>query len=170
MRRKLKYDGSLRLEMEMDLVDGSETSLVCYASVERHRWRYGGDDWQPCTLRWLTYNYLDRWYSVSAVYSATGDFRYYYCDIQTPAELKDGRIDCVDLDLDVVVRADGSVRLLDEDEFELHQREMNYPAELIARARQAVDEVQEALAAKEPPFDGSATLLLGRSWAAQGPL
>jgi protein associated with RNAse G/E len=156
--------------MEMDLVDGGKDLLVCYASPERHRWRYGGDDWQPCTVRWLTWNFLDRWYSASAVYTAEGEFRYYYCDIQTPAKLVQGRIDCIDLDLDVVVRADGSVRLLDEDEFELHQRAMNYPLALVERAWQAVDEVHDALARKKPPFDGSGTLLLGRSWAAQGPL
>jgi protein associated with RNAse G/E len=169
LRRKLKYDGSIRLEMEMDLVESSETALVGYSAPEGHLWRYGGEAWRPCTLRWLTYNFFDRWYSVSAVYTPEGEFRFYYCDIQTPAERTGEWVDCVDLDLDVVFRADGSARLLDEDEFELHQRQMAYPADLIARARQAVEEVHEAQARLEAPFDGSCAQLLGRSWPAQRP-
>jgi hypothetical protein len=51
--------------------------------------------------------FADRWYNIFAVYGAdTGVFKGWYCNISRPADLKDGRVDWVDLELDVVVLPD----------------------------------------------------------------
>lgn len=65
-------------------------------------------------------------------------------------------ISMIDLDLDVIRYADGRVALVDEDEFELHQRELGYPADVIAAAQRSAHQVLEAVVADAPPFDGSA--------------
>jgi len=55
------------------------------------------------------------------------------------------------LDLDVVrIRATGEVRVLDEDEFALHQVTYSYPAEVIGAARASADWLAAALADREP--------------------
>ena len=63
-----------------------------------------------------------------------------YVDMTTPPVWSaDGAtVTMVDLDLDVVVREDGSVAVDDEDEFAVHQRRFAYPPEIVQLARGAV--------------------------------
>ena len=57
----------------------------------------------------------------------------------------------VDLDLDVVRhRVSGAAQLLDEDEFEEHQRRYAYPAAVIDRTRAAARWLMEAVTDREP--------------------
>ncbi|MGN6161747.1 MAG: DUF402 domain-containing protein [Marmoricola sp.] len=76
-----------------------------------------------------------------------------YVDITTAATWTDEAVTCVDLDLDVVRRTDGSVFLDDEDEFEEHQRTLGYPAEIIAGARESAAWVTRMIEADEVPFN-----------------
>lgn len=55
-----------------------------------------------------------------------------YVNIGTPPEWDGDRIYQVDLDLDVVLTPDGSIQVLDEDDFALNQVRYGYPADLIA--------------------------------------
>ncbi|WP_052336518.1 DUF402 domain-containing protein [Nocardioides alkalitolerans] len=59
----------------------------------------------------------------------------------------------VDLDLDVVRRDDGTVFVDDEDEFAEHRVSLGYPAELVAAAERARDEVRAAVVAGVAPYD-----------------
>lgn len=70
-------------------------------------------------------------------------------------------VETVDLDLDVVRLRDGSVHLLDEDEFDLHRRELSYPPDLVASARITAAEIMLAAEQHRPPFDSSALPWLG---------
>ena len=79
-----------------------------------------------------------------------------YVDMTTPAVWEDTTLRAVDLDLDVARRWDGEVVLLDQDEFEQHQLALGYPPEIITMAEESAERVYAALAAGEPPYDGSA--------------
>jgi hypothetical protein len=82
-----------------------------------------------------------------------------YVDMTTPA-VWDGRtVTMVDLDLDVVLDADGSLSVDDEDEFAEHQVELGYPAEVVAMARRSADEVFTAIFEGDEPFDA-----VGQRW------
>lgn len=76
-----------------------------------------------------------------------------YVDITTPAAWSDDTVSCVDLDLDVIRRTDGSVFIDDEDEFEEHQHALGYPRDVITTARTSADAVLRAVAANEIPFN-----------------
>ena len=76
-----------------------------------------------------------------------------YVDITTPVTWSDDTMTCVDLDLDVVRRTDGSVFLDDEDEFEEHQRTLAYPSEVVANARASASAILSAVEADEIPFN-----------------
>ena len=84
-----------------------------------------------------------------------------YCDISTPPRWPSPtEVTMVDLDLDVCrMREDGSVHLLDEDEFEAHQRLYGYPPEVIAAATEAASSLMTAVSQAAEPF---ATVY--RSW------
>lgn len=73
-----------------------------------------------------------------------------YVDVVTPPRREGNRITMIDLDLDVSRRFDGTVELLDEDEFEanLHL----YPPEVAERARATALHLVEALRRGEEPF------------------
>jgi protein associated with RNAse G/E len=62
----------------------------------------------------------------------------------------------IDLDLDVVRRVDGSVEIIDEDEFANHQVLHDYPQGLIDGAREAADLVLLALQERREPFTEAA--------------
>ncbi|MFQ5966404.1 MAG: DUF402 domain-containing protein, partial [Acidimicrobiia bacterium] len=58
-----------------------------------------------------------------------------YVDIITPAcWLGDKRAEMIDLDLDVVLFQDGTVEVLDRDEFDEHRDRLRYPDHLVANA------------------------------------
>ncbi|MEZ4865637.1 MAG: hypothetical protein R3C14_30275 [Caldilineaceae bacterium] len=59
----------------------------------------------------------------------------------------------VDLDLDIRVHLNGSVALLDEDEFLENQQRMAYPPALVAQARAAAQEALRLCAQGLHPFD-----------------
>lgn len=80
-----------------------------------------------------------------------------YVDVTTgtrwPSET---HITAVDLDLDVVRHRDGSVTLLDEDEFEQHRVLYAYPGDLVDRALASAEWLLDAVAARREPFDHTA--------------
>jgi len=84
-----------------------------------------------------------------------------YIDVTDKPVRHPDRVEAVDLDLDVVRLRDGSVQLLDEDEFEEHQVLYGYPAEEIAQARATADELLAMVTARQEPFGE-----VGEAWLA----
>jgi protein associated with RNAse G/E len=84
----------------------------------------------------------------------------------TPAIIEGGHdaivVRCVDLDLDVIRRADGTWYVDDEDEFAEHQVALGYPPEVVAGAEAARDEVWAAAHAGTGAFDGRSEEWLAR--------
>lgn len=80
-----------------------------------------------------------------------------YVDIVTNVQRSSSAITAVDLDLDVIRRRDdGTVELVDQDEFALHQVELAYPPAEIDHAERVAAHVLEAVRRGDPPFDGAA--------------
>jgi protein associated with RNAse G/E len=77
-----------------------------------------------------------------------------YCDITTPPQwISDDEVTMIDLDLDVArKREDGSVHLLDEDEFAEHQTRYAYPPDVIENAAAAARWLQETIGSGAEPF------------------
>jgi hypothetical protein len=85
-----------------------------------------------------------------------------YVDIATPVTWDGDLVRSVDLDLDVIRGVTGRIWVDDEDEFAEHRVSLDYPADVVAQALAACDEVHAALLAERPPFDGTA-----RGWLAK---
>ena len=73
-----------------------------------------------------------------------------YCDITMPPEFGVNSVTAVDLDLDVRLLRNGTVRVMDEDEFELHQLHYAYPAQVIATAQATCNWIAANIAVAEP--------------------
>jgi len=86
-----------------------------------------------------------------------------YVDIATPAEWSGDIVTMIDLDLDIVRRRDGSVEVLDEDEFADHQLRYGYPDHIVDRARTTTAQVFLDVEAGRGPFGDAAHRWLDRA-------
>jgi predicted RNA-binding protein associated with RNAse of E/G family len=80
-----------------------------------------------------------------------------YINIGTQPEWDGDRFTQIDLDLDVIRKPDGLVKIIDEDEFLEHQVRYGYPPDLVATASSAAQRAAELLEAGSEPF-GNASL------------
>jgi protein associated with RNAse G/E len=92
----------------------------------------------------------DRWYNVER--GARDGRTLYYVNIASPVRFDGHDYHYVDLDLDIWWWTDERPKVLDEDEFLDHSRAMSYPADVIQRARAAVDEALGLIEARAFPF------------------
>lgn len=75
-----------------------------------------------------------------------------YVDIIAPPKWDGSRVEMVDLDLDVVRWSDGTVEVLDEDEFAEHQVVFDYPPRLVDTVRATTAQLALAVDAGHEPF------------------
>lgn len=74
-----------------------------------------------------------------------------YVDLSTVPVWSRDEVTMIDLDLDVVrYRGDGTVRLLDEDEFAEHQRQFGYPEALVRSVTETAQRLLTDVVAAEP--------------------
>jgi len=94
----------------------------------------------------------DRWWT--AWFNGEPERLEVYVDVTTPPVWDGpGSVTMVDLDLDVCrIRADGQVRILDEDEFAEHQVRYRYPSKVVEAATDAAHWLRQALERREPPL------------------
>ncbi len=115
--------------------------------------------WTPdCDAR--IYFWRDRWFNVIQSWHTDGSLKEYYCNVITPARVVDDELHWNDLDLDVSVQADGTYRILDEDEWARNIERLVYVPELVAGARRAMDELITSVERRAFPFNALAGSLL----------
>ncbi|MDH3606239.1 MAG: YgaC family protein [Acidimicrobiia bacterium] len=103
-----------------------------------------------------------QWWTMFFNGDHSDDFRI-YIDVITPGKwVSEDRVEMVDLDLDVVLHHDGTVELLDEDEFLDHSQLFSYPDSLIDGARATAAELMLKVESRAEPFgtDGQAWLAM----------
>jgi hypothetical protein len=96
-----------------------------------------------------------------ATFNAEGKYLL-YIDVTGPITVDGDVIRAADLDLDVVRTFDGTVKLLDEDEFAEHQLRYGYPDAVIGRALATAQWLVRAVAAGQEPF-----ATVGQQWLSQ---
>jgi hypothetical protein len=86
-----------------------------------------------------------------------------YVDIASPAVwVRPDLVTMLDLDLDIVRRQNGTVEVVDEDEFLDHQVRYGYPPDLVAKALESVALLRPEVEAGREPFGE-----LGWQWMAK---
>ncbi|MFZ5815298.1 MAG: DUF402 domain-containing protein [Bacillota bacterium] len=159
--QEYKYNGAKHYSYPARLLSRTEGLVILYGPYNRllnHPGRNLVD--RPISNHTIEFHYLDRPYNITAGFNADGSFYRYYCNITTPATLEEDRLTSVDLDLDLVVEADHSWWIEDEEEFEEHRTAWGYPPELVAMAREGLNELIRLVESRSFPFDGTAWSLL----------
>lgn len=100
----------------------------------------------------LEYYWLDRWYNIFRFQQPSGELRNYYCNVNFPPEFDGEVLTYIDLDIDILVNADFSYEVLDQEEFEENAAAYGYSDEIRRQARAAVDELQKLIETRSFPF------------------
>jgi hypothetical protein len=79
------------------------------------------------------------WYNVVALIEE-GHVRY-YCNIASPPYVNGGVLTYIDYDLDVIRLPDGSIQVVDEDEYEEHRRQYQYPDQVDRKVKWGLDQL-----------------------------
>lgn len=148
-----KYGGRLHYEWPAEVIDQNEhyVMVLCRAgrALTHHTKRKAFKMPYPS----IEIFFFNEWYTCAITFQ-TAERLMYYCNIAMPVELKDDTLSFLDLDLDVLKEPDEDWKVVDRDEFIAHQKELNYPADLIARAELALEQLQQQIAMDQFPFNG----------------
>ena len=149
-----RHDGSPKFSYPVSALELSEKRWVLHGvfgpEVGPHSERLGfypGD-------HTIEFYVVGDWANVYAVFSPDGQARGFYCNIGTPPEREGDSVIYTDLDIDLLVRADGSHMVLDEDEYQERADRFGYTAETRARVAATLRELVGRAERRAAPFDG----------------
>ena len=92
--------------------------------------------------------YTDKWYNIFEIYDRDdGQLKGWYCNITKPVVIEDGQISYVDLALDLWVSADGTRKVLDEDDLE----RLGLDEEMKQKVFAGLRELEQYFESKNPP-------------------
>ena len=115
---KLNPQGEETWRYEGEVRERADTWLQLEAFFDRQDRPFMGTTLKHGDRFVETY-YSDRWYNVFEIYDRDdGLLKGWYCNVCMPARFEDGRVEYVDLFLDVWMAPDGAQTVLDRDEFE----------------------------------------------------
>ena len=143
-----KWDGARHWQFVMQRLGEDEHGLWLWSPAGSAMQR--GDEPVRCSkainLKLIPEN---KWWTAIWSWQRPQDL---YIDIITPPQWKGSTVTMVDIDLDLVRWADGSVEVLDEEEFVAHQELFDYPDRLVDTARATTAGLAVALEARHEPF------------------
>jgi protein associated with RNAse G/E len=151
--RSRKYDGRLHREWRAQVVARCGELIILEGAFEDEV-RHPLLGHIPRGTLSTEYYWADRWYSVFRFREPVGGrLLYYYCNVNAPPVFDGSVLSFVDLDVDILLAADYSFKILDEDEFESNYAALLYPPEFRRRTSDAVAELIALIEARAFPFD-----------------
>lgn len=98
------------------------------------------------------YYWLDRWYNVFRFSDPDQQLKSFYCNINMPPSFDGEILSYTDLDIDVLVKPDFTYQVLDLEDFERHAALYQYPEEVKANTRRALNELIGLIESRAFPF------------------
>jgi protein associated with RNAse G/E len=148
-----KFDGSLRDEYQARLVLEDSATIVLFTALGTPYYDHRKGAWFESEDGLVEIYFKHKWYNVWHICEQISRTNRIYSNIAMPVRFEGDTLTWVDLDLDFRVHMDGSIELLDEDEFQHNALRMGYSKRVVAAARAACDEVLERFARQEFPFN-----------------
>lgn len=144
-----KHNGHIhRVWDETTVLKGTKSILI------------GGNDRTTVTesdgRSWMTrepaicYFHEKYWFNVIGMIKNDGV--HYYCNLSSPFVVEKDIIKYIDYDLDIKVYPDMTYDLLDEDEYELHSRQMEYPVIIDKILKHHVEKLKQLIHQRKGPF------------------
>lgn len=98
----------------------------------------------------ICYFHTQYWFNVIGMIRQDG--LYYYCNISSPYVYDQTALKYIDYDLDIKIYPDMTFRLLDEDEYEQHRKEMNYPEVIDRILKHNLEKLIQFIRQRKEPF------------------
>lgn len=98
----------------------------------------------------ICYFHAEKWFNIICMLREDGV--YYYVNMSSPFVYNNQSLKYIDYDLDVKVFPDMGYLILDEDEYELHKRMMNYPAVIDQILHNYLEELLGWIKQRKGPF------------------
>jgi len=114
---KLNPQGEETWRYDGKVIAKDDTSILIEAFFNRGDLHFHGIHLKE-NDRFIEKYFKDRWYNIFEIHDRDDDsLKGWYCNVTSPAQVIPGRIEYVDLALDILVYPNGEYLILDEDEF-----------------------------------------------------
>lgn len=144
-----KHNGQLhRVWKETVILKTTSTELIG-ANDRTKVIESDGRDWitrEPA----ICFFYAEHWFNVISMIREDGI--HYYCNLSSPFVFDSEAVKYIDYDLDIKVFPDMTYRLLDEDEYDIHSKQMKYPKALNETLWENVDYLIKMIHQRKGPF------------------
>ena len=146
-----KFNGKIHRSWKADLIKKQDSLLIFVGEFEKE---VKHSELGVIGRGTISYEYywLDRWYNIFKFFEPNGNLRNFYCNLNMPPEFKEGVLDYIDLDIDVLVSKNFEVKILDREEFEENSKKFGYSDDLIAKTFNTLDEILNKIKIREFPF------------------
>jgi protein associated with RNAse G/E len=145
---KLDHDGREITAYPAQVLWREDTAIALQTTWERPPLDLGFVTLQTGS-QWIEYFFSDRWYNIFEIHAVNGQLQGWYCNITRPACITAEKVTARDLALDLWVAGDGTMQVLDEDDFAALPLT---PAERES-ARDALSKLRTRVMQRMPPFD-----------------
>jgi len=147
--KSLKHDGSLhRMWHENIILSQTEDLVIGYNNATKVT-EADGKEWKS-TEPAIFYFHKKKHYNVIALLKDEGVS--FYVNMSSPYRLENQILSYIDYDLDLLLGPEGDMKLLDEDEYDLHKKKYKYPKELQRELEKSVEQVYQLIEKREAPF------------------
>lgn len=147
-----KYDGSLHRSWDADFVE-SDGDLLTFVGTFENEVVHPDIGIIKAGTTSYEYYWLDRWCNIFRFHEPNGDFRNFYCNVNMPPTFKNGCLDYVDLDIDILVDSDLNYRILDQEEYEQNSTKFCYSKNTADQVTDALATIEKMIKTKNFPFD-----------------
>jgi len=124
-------------------------------------WDFKNNDWTLAKYTWHTNRFLlifepQKYYSTILFWNQeNGEFLCYYINFQVPFRRRYDSVDTLDLELDLIVNPDFSMRWKDVEEYQMAIDHSLISAEWVKEIEDTKPEILERIEKRQYPFDGS---------------
>lgn len=150
-----KYNDDLHYQWKTKLLREEKDYILVYGEVGRQLVHHTKNKIFDCATKSLEFFSLKEGYTVNIDIDDLGNSEY-YCNICLPSKFNSDKntISFIDLDLDLLIDNQGTIKIVDEDEFATHSISMNYSSETIDYAKDSLSKLKNKIIHNEFPFDG----------------
>jgi protein associated with RNAse G/E len=145
-----KHNGQLHRIWEETIILKGTSSVIVGGNDRVTVTESDGRQWKTREPAICYFN-ADDWFNVIGMLRDNGI--YYYCNLGSPFTWDKEALKYIDYDLDIKVYPDMTYTLLDEDEYDAHRQEMNYPAELDIIIQYHLKRLLSLITQRKGPFE-----------------
>lgn len=172
--KSFKHDGHLhrmwlenwRVPEELLAPEHKRESMIVLINSQTPIRESDGKEWTSRAPS-VTFFIPGQWFNVVSLLEAQGVR--YYCNIASPPYVNEGVITYIDYDLDVIRTPDGSIYVVDQDEYEQHKQNYHYPDVVERKVKRGLDSVLERLRSEGMPFADEQVLAYYAMWKNEQP-